>query len=80
MLHRFGIPFGLATSLGLAVRALDLPLTITEAGNGMRSIIDMQHKVLTSYPSTDNVLLHTEQSHPGFYVAFHCSSLSNVAF
>ncbi|KAL3163035.1 hypothetical protein ABBQ32_009460 [Trebouxia sp. C0010 RCD-2024] len=31
----FGIPFGLATSLGLAVRALDLPLTITEAGDGL---------------------------------------------
>ena len=31
---RFGIPFGLATSLGLAVRALDLPLTVTEAGDG----------------------------------------------
>ena len=34
VLCRFGIPFGLATSLGLAVRALDLPLTITEAGDG----------------------------------------------
>ncbi|KAK9834606.1 hypothetical protein WJX74_005599 [Apatococcus lobatus] len=31
----FGIPFGLATSLGLAVRALDLPLTVTEAGDGL---------------------------------------------
>ncbi|KAK9838071.1 hypothetical protein WJX84_003675 [Apatococcus fuscideae] len=34
-LSRFGIPFGLATSLGLAVRALDLPLTVTEAGDGL---------------------------------------------
>lgn len=31
---RFAIPFGFATSLGLAVRALDLPLTATEAGDG----------------------------------------------
>ena len=34
MFIRFGIPFGLATSLGLAVRAMDLPLTVTEAGDG----------------------------------------------
>lgn len=31
----FGIPFGLATSLGLCVRALDLPLTVAEAGDGL---------------------------------------------
>ena len=30
----FAIPFGFATSLGLAVRGMDLPLTVTEAGDG----------------------------------------------
>jgi hypothetical protein len=36
VLHaRFAIPFGYSTSLGLTVRALDLPLTATEAGDGL---------------------------------------------
>jgi len=31
----FGIPFSMATALGLAGRALDLPLTVNEAGSGL---------------------------------------------
>ena len=31
----FAIPFSMATTLGLAARALDLPLTMSEAGSGL---------------------------------------------
>ena len=51
---RFGIPFGLATSLGLAVRALDLPLTITEAGDGNSSM-----PLCTLFYNTQNWTLMT---------------------
>ena len=33
--HRFCIPFTLATCLGLSALALDLPITVTEANEGL---------------------------------------------
>ena len=33
--NRFAVPFTLATALGLAALALDLPLSAAEVGNGL---------------------------------------------
>lgn len=34
-MHRFAVPFTMATALGLGALALDLPLSAAEVGNGL---------------------------------------------
>ena len=35
VLYRFSIPFTMATTMGLSARALDLPITLSEANQGL---------------------------------------------
>ena len=54
----FSIPFTLATTMGIAALALDLPITVTEAGQGMFPLSRLMALLRTfSEEGTDLVLV-----------------------